>query len=86
MEHMANEVCKCIGTGRFGGKPLKCYRGIEARDFLFDDEDRLSTFLRLSEESKGEYAETYKVKSCELLTQLHVAWNVDLQFEERYQK
>ena len=82
---MASEVCKCISTGRFGGKALKCYRGIEAKDFLFDDEDCMSTFLSFSEESKGEYAETYKVKSCELLTQLHVAWTVDLQFEGRYQ-
>ena len=85
MEHMASEVCKCISTGRFGGKPLKCYRGIEAKDFLFDDKDHLSTFLNLSEECKGEFSETYKARSCELLTQLHVAWNVDLHFEGTYQ-
>lgn len=85
MEHMAGEVCKCISTGRFGGKSMKCYRGIEPKHFLFDDEDRLNTFLSLSEEGKGEFADTYKVKNGDLLTQLHVAWDVDLHFEGRYQ-
>ena len=84
MEHMAGEVCKCIKTGSFGGKPLICSRGIETKDFLFNDEDRLSTFLSLSEQSKGEFSGVYTAKSGELLTQLHVAWNVDLCFEGTY--
>ena len=33
-----------------GIKLLQYYRGIEQKDFLFDDEDCLSTFLSLSEE------------------------------------
>ena len=35
MEHMAEEVCKCIRTAIFGGKSLLCYRGIESKDYLF---------------------------------------------------
>ena len=38
IEHMADEVSKCLQTATFGGKLLQCYRGIKPKDFLFDDE------------------------------------------------
>ena len=84
MEHMAGEVSKCIGTATYGGKSLLCYRGIKSKDYLFDDEDCLSKFLSLSEQSKEAFMDTYQVKSGELLTQLHVAWDVDFDFKGNY--
>ncbi len=44
MEHMADEVLKCLQTATFGGNPLLCYRGIKQKDFLFDDEESLHAF------------------------------------------
>ena len=85
MEQMAEEVCKCIRTATFGGKSLLCYRGIESKNYLFDDEECLNNFLSLSEQSKEAYTDgTYRVKSGELLTQLHVAWDVDFEFKGNY--
>ena len=84
MEHMAGEVSKCIGTATYGGKSSLCYRGIKSEDYLFDDEDCLSKFLSLSEQSKEACMYTYQVMSGELLTQLHVAWDVDFDFKGNY--
>ena len=84
MEHMADSVSRCLQEATFGGKPLLCYRGIKCKDFLFDDEDSLTTFLSLSEQGKEEFTKSYKVGSCDLLTQLHFAWGMDLDFEGDY--
>ena len=81
MEHMADEVSKCLQAATFGGKQLQCYRGIKCEDFLFDNEDSLTSFLSLSEQDS---TTTYKVRSGDLLTQLHFAWGVDLDFEGDY--
>lgn len=51
---------------------------------LSDDEDCLSKFLSLSEQSKEAFMDSYQVKSGELLTQLHVAWDVDFEFKGNY--
>lgn len=84
IEHMAEDMSKCIRAATFGGKSLLCYRGIESKNYLFDDEDCLSKFLSLSEESKQAFMDTYQVNSGELLTQLHVAWDVDFDFKGNY--
>ena len=81
MELMANEVTKCLRTASFGGKSLLCYRGIKRKDFLFDDEDRLNSFLSFSEHGKQEFCGSYAIKSGELLTQVHVAWDVNTEFQ-----
>ena len=47
MEHICEEVQKCLEQASFSGKPLQCYRGIKTKD-LFDDEKTLA----LSEDGK----------------------------------
>ena len=84
MELMANKVTKCLRTASFGGKYLLCYRGIKRKDFLFDDEDRLNSFLSFSEHGKQEFCGSYAIKSGELLTQLHVAWDVNTEYQGDY--
>ena len=44
MECMAAEINKCLQTASFAKKPLLSGRGIKRDDYLFDDEDTLSTF------------------------------------------
>ena len=44
----------------------------------------LTTILSLSELVKEEFTNNYKVRSCDLLTQLHFAWGMDLHFEGDY--
>ena len=48
MEHMASEVCKCIGNAIYNEEPIQCFRGIGADDkFVFDDESSLKSFSLL---------------------------------------
>ena len=50
---------------------------------VLDVMECLNNFLSLSEQSKESYTDdTYRVKSGELLTQLHVAWDVDFESKE----
>lgn len=84
MEHMAEEVKKCLQTATFGGMPLECHRGLKCDKFLFNDESKLKTFLSLSEEGKTLFDETYSVNKCDLLTALHCTWGVDLDFQQSY--
>ena len=84
MEHMATNVVKCIKTGQFGKRPLLCYRGVEQKDYLFNDQDTLESFLGLSEQAKEDFCNKYKVKDCKLLHELHFIWGIDVAFEGDY--
>ena len=39
-----------------------CYQNMDHHDFVFNDEDGLSTFLTLSEQGKQEFNKTYKAR------------------------
>ena len=41
---------------------IVCYQNMDHHDFVFDDEDGLSTFLTLSEQGKQEFNKTYKAR------------------------
>lgn len=86
MESMASEVTKCLSSASFGGKPLFSHRGIQPDHFLFDDEDNLKEFLKLTEEQKMLYSKgNYKVNSNnDLLTSLSITWNLSMDFEGDY--
>ena len=73
MESMAEEVTKCLATASFGGKPLFSHRGIQTKNFLFNDEQNLKEFLKLNEEQKMIYSKgTYKVTHNDLLVSLSI--------------
>ena len=66
MECLAEE---CIQTAQFGKKPLLCYQGVRSENFLFNDEERLHSFLSLSEQQKEDFNGKYKDRDVELLHQ-----------------
>ena len=78
MEHMADEVTKCLETASFGGKPLVCSRKIKSRVSTYL---MLTAFLSLSQEDKQNCDSHYEVRKCDLLTELHHLWGVQLDFE-----
>ena len=41
MEHMDEEVRKCLQTATFGRMPLDCHRGPKCDEFLFSDDSKL---------------------------------------------
>ncbi len=61
---------------KFNGKFLQAFRGI-ADNVFFDDDERLETFLSLSEEKKQECEWTYNPLQNDLTETLSVVWNVD---------
>jgi len=84
MECMAEEVCSCIQSATFNRKYLLYFRGIKTKDFLFDDEEKLVTFLSLSEQAKQDFTDTYKVKYGKLLSELNTVWGVNPDFTGDY--
>lgn len=86
MECMAAEINECLQTAcaTFAKKRLISGRGIKREDYLFDDEETLSTFLSLTEEKKRDFHTSYKVKDSELLTRLSFAWGIDTNFQCSY--
>ena len=85
MEHMAEEVRKCLIEGSFGGNPLMCYRGVKENNRLFVDEEELQSFLTLSEEGKLMFSPgTYSPQKGHILDILTYIWNVDREYKGKY--
>ena len=85
MEAMAIEVAETIETATFGRRKLVCKRGVKKDDFLFDDEQQLTTFLSMSEGKKEECTNTsYKLKTGALSYALNVAWGIDEEYTGDY--
>lgn len=78
MEEMACRVEKCIKQAKFNGKFLQVFRGV-ADNVVFDDDERLQTFLTFSEEKKQECKWTYNPLQNDITETLSVVWNVDTQ-------
>ena len=71
MEHMAEEVRKCLIQGSFGGSPLMCFRGVKEDNQVFVDEEEMQSFLSLSEEGKLLFSpSTYMPQSGHILDKL----------------
>ena len=78
MEEMACKVKNCIQQAKFNGHFLQVFRGV-ADKMIFDDEERLHTFLSFSEENKQECKWTYNPIHNDITKTLSVVWNVDTQ-------
>ena len=50
MEHMAEEMRKCLIQGSYS--PLMCFRGLKEEEQLFVDDEEVQSFIGLSEEGK----------------------------------
>ena len=85
MEHMAEEVRKCLIQGSFGGSPLMCFRGVKEDNQVFVDEEEMQSFLSLSEEGKLLFSpSTYTPQSGHILDKLTYIWQLDRAYEGSY--
>ena len=85
MEHVADQVCKCIRHGSFGGRSLLCFRGVQQEDCLFSDEKQLHTFLGLTEEGKSLFSpSSYSVIQGSILRCIALYWKLDTNFQGDY--
>lgn len=85
MEHMAEEVVKCIATGIFNKERIKCFRGIGSRDnFIFCDEEQLKTFMLLSDEKKKNDCTVYRPVTNKILSYLENVWLIKKDFKSTY--
>ena len=85
LEHMAEEVRRCISQGSFGSKHLMCFRGIKPAEHIFTDMNQMQSFLALNEEAKSQFMpSTYKAEENHVLRDLNMFWNVDRVYEGSY--
>ena len=87
MERMTKEIRGCIIQGSFGGRPLHAFRGVKHCNFIFTDQNELHTFLDLNEQGKMQFCPAkYTANGGEMLTTLHMLWEVDEEFEGEYMR
>ncbi|KAJ7391492.1 hypothetical protein OS493_018539 [Desmophyllum pertusum] len=84
MESMAKEVVDCIGKGVYNKEPIKCFRGVGNKNFVFRDEDKLKSFSLLSEERKKEDSGIYQPSNGEMLSYLENVWSAKKNFKGTY--
>lgn len=82
MEHMASEVCKCIGSAFYNKEPIQCFRGIDAEENF--DKSSLKSFSLLSDERRREDDITYEPVKNDILEYLENVWHVEKNFKGCY--
>ncbi|CAC5411981.1 unnamed protein product [Mytilus coruscus] len=83
MELMAEQVISCLRSATFGQNQFYCFRGVKDK-FIFDDEDDLQNFIKLSEHWKNECGKEFKVVECPLLADISQVWEVNKDFSGSY--
>ncbi len=87
MEHMAEEVRKCLASTQYGGKPCTIMRGIGGQEnFVFDDEEHLVAFLAKNENRKAEDVMQYKPVQNKLWKEISTLWDLDEDFVGSYRE
>ena len=85
MEHMAEEIKKCLSKTQYGGKQCLVMREIgNDKTFVFDDEEELVTFLGKTEGRKYEDLLEYIPVKNELWREVATLWNLDEDFTGSY--
>ena len=85
MEHMAEDVRKCLIQKSFGSSSLMCYRGVKEENRLFVDEEELQSFLSLSEEGKLMFSpSSYSPQKGHVLDTLAYVWQIDPEYDGNY--
>ena len=85
MEHMAEEVRKCLSHTQYGGKPCLSLRGIGGEEnFILNDEADLITFLGKSECRKNEDVAQYEPIKNDLWKEVCVLWGLKEDFVGSY--
>ena len=85
---MTEEIRGCIIQGSLKWvRPLNAFCGVKPCDFIFTDQDELQTFLDLSKYGKMQFSPAkYTANGGEMLTTLHILWELDEVFEGEYMR
>ena len=85
MEHMAEEINKCLSKTQYGGKQCLVMRGVRNdENFIFKDEENLVTFLGKTEGRKYEDFHEYRPEKSDLWQEVATLWNLDEHFTGSY--
>ena len=84
MEHMAQEVRQCLLHASFGQRQLQCFRGVQKKDYVFDDEEKMDTFLSLTKENKKAFTNVYSPTKSYIVNDLQLFWGVKQDYVGNY--
>ena len=83
IEKMVTDVKECIQQAKFNKHNLEVHRGV-GDEFVSDDDDKLKSFLTLSEEGKPNCTWSYKVKKNKIAETLSLVWGTNLNYTGNY--
>lgn len=87
MEHMAEEVRKCLANTQFGGRPCVAMRGIGGQEnFVFNDEEHLVSFLGKNENRKADDMLQYHPIKNDLWREVATVWDLDEDYTGSYRE
>ena len=87
MEHMAEEVRKCLANVQYGGKPCVAMRGIGGQEnFIFNDEEHIVSFLGKNENRKAEDTLHYRPIKNDLWREVATVWDLDENYTGSYRE
>jgi len=87
MEHMAEEVRKCLANTQYGGSPCVAMRGIGGQEnFVFDDEEHLVSFLGKNENRKADDILQYHPIKNDLWREVATVWDLDEDYTGSYRE
>ena len=85
MEHMTENVKKCLSHTQYGGQPCVVLRGIGMDDnFVFNDEKQLSTFMAKNEFLKNQDNTNYLPVKNFIWEEMCILWNLNNNFVGSY--
>ena len=87
MEHMAEEVRKCLASTQYGGKACTVMRGIGGQEnFVFNDEEHLVTFLGKNENRKADDILQYQPIKNDLWREVSIVWDLNENYTGSYRE
>ena len=87
MEHMVEEVRKCLASTQYGGKACTVMRGIGRQEnFVFNDEEHLVTFLGKNENRKADDILQYQPTKNDLWREVSIVWDLNENYTGSYRE
>lgn len=85
MEHMVEEVRKCLASTQYGGKACTVMRGIGGQEnFVFNDEEHLVTFLGKNENRKADDILQHQPIKNDLWREVSIVWDLNENYTGSY--
>ena len=87
MEHMAEEIRKCLANTQYGGSPYVAMHGIGGQqNFVFNDEEHLVSFLGKNENRKADDILQYHPIKNDLWSEVATVWDLDENYTGSYRE